>query len=205
MTYPPIRYTAPTGSLSATFRPAGTPPDLVGDRTEVGYLATQLSTDGEFGLYHFAMTGLPTGPDPHFHRTISESFYVLSGTVRLYDGTQWVAATAGDFLHVPVGGIHAFRNDSGQPAAMLLLFAPGAPRERYFEELAERARFGRGTRPFCCGRFRGHRLRDDSACGRLRLEAQHPHEQPSGGCAERQRGERAAGISGIGDANPFDR
>jgi len=142
MTYPPIRYTAPTGAVSATFRPAGTPPDLVGDRTEVGYLATRLSTDGEFGLYHYAMTG-PGGPDPHFHRTISESFYVLSGTVRLYDGAQWVDATAGDFLHVPVGGIHAFRNDSGQPAAMLLLFAPGAPRERYFEELAERARSGR--------------------------------------------------------------
>jgi mannose-6-phosphate isomerase-like protein (cupin superfamily) len=143
MTYPPIRYAAPTGSLSATFRPAGTPPDLVSDRTEVGYLATQVSTDGGFGLYHFTMTGLPTGPDPHFHRTISESFYVLSGTVRLYDGAQWVDATRGDFLHVPVGGIHAFRNDSGRPAAMLLLFAPGAPRERYFEELAERARFGR--------------------------------------------------------------
>ena len=142
MTYPPIRYTAPTGAVSATFRPAGTPPDLVGDRTEVGYLATRLSTDGEFGLYHYAMTG-PGGPDPHFHRTISESFYVLTGTVRLYDGARWVDATAGDFLHVPVGGIHAFRNDSGNPAAMLLLFAPGAPRERYFEELAERALSGR--------------------------------------------------------------
>jgi mannose-6-phosphate isomerase-like protein (cupin superfamily) len=142
MTYPPIRYTAPIGTTSATFRPAATPPDLVGDRTEIGYLATALSTDGEFGLYHYAMTALPSGPDPHFHRTMSESFYVLSGTVRLYDGTGWVDATAGDYLYVPPGGIHAFRNASGQPAAMLLLFAPGAPRERYFEELAKRAAAG---------------------------------------------------------------
>jgi mannose-6-phosphate isomerase-like protein (cupin superfamily) len=143
MTYPPIRYTAPNGARNATFRPATAPPDLVSDRTAVGYLATAVSTDGEFGLYHYAMTGLPTGPDPHFHRTISESFYVLTGTVRLYDGSRWVDATAGDFLHVPVGGVHAFRNDSGRPAAMLLLFTPGAPRERYFEELVERARSGR--------------------------------------------------------------
>ena len=42
----------------------------------------------------------------------------------------------GDFLFVPQGGIHAFRNESGEPASMLTLFAPGAPREDYFETLA---------------------------------------------------------------------
>jgi mannose-6-phosphate isomerase-like protein (cupin superfamily) len=141
--YPPVRYTAPAGAISATFRPATQPPDLVSDRTEMGYLATAVSTDGEFGLYHYAMTGQPSGPSAHFHRTMSESFYVLSGTVRLFDGARWVDATAGDFLHVPVGGVHAFRNESGQRAEMLLLFAPGAPRERYFEALVERAASGR--------------------------------------------------------------
>ena len=37
----------------------------------------------------------------------------------------------------PAGGIHGFRNESGAPASMLLHFAPGAPREGYFEGLAE--------------------------------------------------------------------
>jgi quercetin dioxygenase-like cupin family protein len=77
----------------------------------------------------------PSGPDAHFHKTISESFYVLSGTVRLYDGKRWIDGTSGDFLFVPEGGVHAFRNESGEPASMLLLFAPGAPREDYFETL----------------------------------------------------------------------
>jgi uncharacterized RmlC-like cupin family protein len=49
----------------------------------------------------------------------------------------------GDFLHVPVGGVHAFRNSSGRPASMLLLFASGALREAYFEGLAELAASGR--------------------------------------------------------------
>ncbi|HEY9379160.1 MAG TPA: cupin domain-containing protein, partial [Jiangellaceae bacterium] len=62
------------------------------------------------------------------------------GAVRLYDGAKWVEATAGDFLFVPEGGIHAFKNESGERASMLLLFAPGAPREDYFETLAEVAR-----------------------------------------------------------------
>ena len=34
------------------------------------------------------------------------------------------------------GGLHGFRNEDG-PATMLLHSAPGAPREAYFEQLAE--------------------------------------------------------------------
>jgi mannose-6-phosphate isomerase-like protein (cupin superfamily) len=89
------------------------------------------------------MGGRPGGAAPHFHRTISESFFVLLGQVRLHDGRRWADATAGDFLHVPPGGVHGFRNESGAPAHLLLLFVPGAPREDYFgrtageQELAE--------------------------------------------------------------------
>ena len=43
----------------------------------------------------------------------------------------------GDFLYVPPGGVHGFRNKADEPASMLMLFAPGAPREHYFEGLAE--------------------------------------------------------------------
>ena len=82
------------------------------------------------------MGAIPSGPSAHFHTSISESFFVLSGTVRLYDGERWADGSPGDFLYVPPGGIHAFRNESGEPASMLLLFTPGAPREDYFETLA---------------------------------------------------------------------
>ena len=78
-----------------------------------------------------------SGPSAHFHRTISESFFILSGEVRLFNGERWIHANAGDFLYVPEGGVHGFRNESGAPASMLILFAPGAPREAYFETLAE--------------------------------------------------------------------
>ena len=40
---------------------------------------------------------------------------------------------------LPEGGLHGFRNESGEPASMLILFAPGAPREAYFEGLVELA------------------------------------------------------------------
>jgi mannose-6-phosphate isomerase-like protein (cupin superfamily) len=136
MSYPEPRYTGTGGEHSATFRPAGAAPELVypGGNT-VHYLATGAGTNGQFGLYLWNMGPQPSGPDPHFHRSISESFYTLSGTVRIYDGRRWTDTGPGDFVHVPEGGIHAFRNESGEPTSMLLHFAPGAPREGYFEGL----------------------------------------------------------------------
>lgn len=58
---------------------------------------------------------------------MSESFFVLSGSMRMHDGRDWVDASAGDYLYVPPGGVHGFRNESQEPASILILFTPGAP------------------------------------------------------------------------------
>lgn len=144
MSYPEPRYLGPAGEASATLRQAVTPPDLVyPNGTTVEYLATGESTGGLFGLYRWTMTGEASGPGPHFHKTLDESFYVLSGTMRIYDGREWRDCRPGDFVHVPPGGIHGFRNESGAPASMLIHFAPGAPREAYFEGTARFAAEGK--------------------------------------------------------------
>jgi mannose-6-phosphate isomerase-like protein (cupin superfamily) len=140
--YPADLYTGADAEVSARLRRADTEPEIVytsGGSAE--YLATGAGTRGEFGLYRWNMAAGPGGPDPHFHKTISESFFVLEGTISLYDGKSWVDGRPGDFLFVPEGGIHGFRNESAEPASMLILFAPGAPREDYFETLAG---WGRG-------------------------------------------------------------
>jgi mannose-6-phosphate isomerase-like protein (cupin superfamily) len=137
MSYPEPRYFGEGGEASAVLRPVTQQPEVTyRSGGAAHYLATGASTHGAFGLYRWDMGQEPSGPGPHFHRTMSESFYVLSGMVRLYNGERWIDATPGDFLYVPEGGIHAFRNESG-PASMLILFTPGAPREAYFEGLAE--------------------------------------------------------------------
>jgi quercetin dioxygenase-like cupin family protein len=139
--YPADVYRGATGEASAWLRRDGTEPEIThrsGGTCE--YLATGDRTNGRYGLYRWTFGEAETGPEPHFHRSITESFYVLEGTVRLYDGNGWVTAAAGDFLHVPEGGIHGFRG--GDHARMLLMFAPGAPREDYFETLAA---VGRGA------------------------------------------------------------
>ena len=148
LVYPPVRYQGVTGDLTARYRPVDTPPDLVsggGDTNDVTgasarqrthYLATGAATGGEFGLYRIDMPPNGMGPRAHFHRTMSESFFVLSGSVALFDGERWIDSAPGDFLYVPIGGLHGFRNATDEPASMLLLFSPGAPPEPYFEGMA---------------------------------------------------------------------
>lgn len=132
-TYPEPRYHGETGEASGVFRGADADPEVQRPGVTAHYLATGATTEGQLGLYRWEMGPEAGGPGPHFHRAITESFYVLSGTVRLYDGRTWVDGVPGDFLYVPQGGVHAFRNESGAPASMLILFTPGAPREGYFE------------------------------------------------------------------------
>ena len=154
MSYPEPRFLGTEGEASATLRPSDAPPDVVfPSGGTADYLATGASTGGLFGLYRWNMGVEPLGPGPHYHRTIAESFYVLDGTVKIYDGHEWRDCRPGDFVHVPPGGIHGFRNESGAPASMLLLFAPGAPREAYFEGLAWFAREGQPTRDEAFERF----------------------------------------------------
>jgi mannose-6-phosphate isomerase-like protein (cupin superfamily) len=144
MSYPAAKYSGTKGQVNAELRRAGHEPEISYNRGgTVHYLATGAATDGEFGLYLCNWGPAAGGPDAHFHKTITESFFILDGVVRLYDGKSWVDAEAGDFLRVPQGGIHAFRNESGETASMLLLFTPGAPREEYFEWLDE---IGKGLR-----------------------------------------------------------
>lgn len=136
--YPPLRYTADRPEVSAWLKRGDEPPDYdASGRMQYRYLAGRQDTGGDYGLYRVQIGPRGGGPGPHFHRTMSEAFFVLSGTLSLYNGTEWVHARADDFLYVPPGGIHGFRNEADEPASILILFAPGAPREHYFQGLAQ--------------------------------------------------------------------
>src|ERR671912_773609 len=137
--------TYPTGEQpdSHHFVGASAAPTLQVGATTARLVATGSMTEERYGLFRWDMTARSGGATPHLHRTFSEAFYILTGSVAVYDGAVWRDAGPGDFLYVPPSGIHAFRNDSGADASMLILFAPGPPREAYFQELAERIASGR--------------------------------------------------------------
>jgi quercetin dioxygenase-like cupin family protein len=82
-------------------------------------------TAGRYGLFEYAMGPRSAGPGPHYHRTLSESFYVLSGELTILADGTWSAFGPGDLAHVPEDGVHGFRNDGDAAASFLILFAPG--------------------------------------------------------------------------------
>lgn len=132
-----MSYTRDLGEITGRYKNAGeVEHSTLRAGTVARYVATGEVTNGEFGMFEWEMPDGAGGTQGHFHRTFSESFYITAGTVRLFNGETWINATKGDFYYVPPGGIHAYHNDSGRPASMLVLFAPGAPREDYFRELA---------------------------------------------------------------------
>jgi len=111
--------------------------------TVARFVATGASTQGDFGLYRWEMPANTGGATGHFHRTFSESFYVLDGQPSFFDGETWTQGEPGFFLYVPRGGIHGFKNESPTPATFLILFSPGIAREGYFEALADIGATGR--------------------------------------------------------------
>jgi quercetin dioxygenase-like cupin family protein len=140
-----VTYVGDVGEVSAEFHGRDVVQTLTFQTsgTHVRFVAPGTATRGQFGLFEWNMQPRTAGADAHFHRTFSESFFVTAGTVEFFDGTRWQPARPGDFLYVPMGGVHGFRALSDEPSSMLILFAPAPPRERYFRELAEIRESGR--------------------------------------------------------------
>jgi quercetin dioxygenase-like cupin family protein len=106
-----------------------------------GDLYTFLVTGAESGGAYFAMEALVPaggGPPPHIHRHEAETFYVLEGACTFRLGDETVVAGPGDFVNVPRGTVHCFRNDGADPVRLVLTFTP-AGMERFFEETLEPA------------------------------------------------------------------
>jgi quercetin dioxygenase-like cupin family protein len=118
-------------------RPVATGPAFWGP----GDHYTFLVTGDESGGAYFAMEALVPpggGPPPHIHTREDETFYLLAGQLEFLLGDEVVVAGPGDFVNVPRGTVHRFRNTGAETARMILTFTP-AGIERWFEETLERA------------------------------------------------------------------
>jgi mannose-6-phosphate isomerase-like protein (cupin superfamily) len=115
----------------AIYMPAGEGPTywMAGDAYTMK--ATAATTNGSFG---FIEASVPPGAGPvaHVHNVHDEAFYLLSGSLEFLDGDHQFVAGQGDFIFVPRGHRHRFRNISAHTTKMLFMFAPGGP-EAAFE------------------------------------------------------------------------
>jgi mannose-6-phosphate isomerase-like protein (cupin superfamily) len=82
-------------------------------------------------------TAAGAGAPPNRHAEDDEAFYILAGRYAFeVDGEQRVVGP-GDYVAIPNGASHAFRNIGETEAAMLILNWPGTVHERFFATLGE--------------------------------------------------------------------
>ncbi len=79
-------------------------------------LAEGNTTNGSHSLM-WQLCPQGSGPGPHYHDQ-DEGFYVLDGQITYRAGDETLVATAGSFVWIPRGTVHAFKVDS--PTATLL-------------------------------------------------------------------------------------
>ena len=103
---------------------------LVGDVYR--FLATGEDTNCKYSLIE-ALVGPGGGPPPHVHSREEEGFYVLEGEITFTVNGERVVATAGMFANMPVGTPHSFKNESNQPAKMLVSVAPAGLEKMFME------------------------------------------------------------------------
>ena len=96
------------------------------------FLATGEDTNGKYALWE-AVVPPGGGPPSHVHSREEEGFYILEGEITFLVGEQRLVAGPGMFGNMPVGTPHAFKNESGQPARMLISVAPAGLEKMFFE------------------------------------------------------------------------
>jgi len=110
--------------------PQGRTVAVVGDIYR--FLTTGEETNGKYAMWE-AIVPPGGGPPPHAHSREEEGFYILEGEVTFQVGENRIVATAGMFANMPVGTPHSFKNESSNPAKMLITVAPAGLEQMFLE------------------------------------------------------------------------
>lgn len=116
---------------------AGAGPSVDIGGTAVSFLVGNHDTADRFGLTEHRMPPSAPGAPLHYHRTMTEMFYVVDGEVSLTLGSEQHLVGPRTFMLVPEGTPHAFANPGNDPATLLVMFSPDHGREQYFRELGD--------------------------------------------------------------------
>jgi quercetin dioxygenase-like cupin family protein len=112
--------------------PAGTGPTFWGPGDQVTFLITGAETGGAFFMAEVSV--IPGGgPPPHVHSREDEAFCIQQGTLAVQVGDKALSVSAGDFVRLPRGVVHSFKN-VGEETAKLLMVATPAGLENFFAE-----------------------------------------------------------------------
>lgn len=136
---------AATEASHVIHHPAGTGPTIWFGDAIYTFKATHATTNGRLTL---AEASVPPGggPPPHVHEICDEAFIVLAGELEFLNGEETFRAGEGDFVYMPHGRRHRFKNVGLHVARLIFMFIPGGM-DGYFNEIGKEARQGEAPLP----------------------------------------------------------
>ena len=112
------------------------------DRTDTYFVAGNLvrflvrEPDAGYCLVE-ALVAPGAGAPPNRHPADDEAFYVLDGTFEFGVGSETRIAKTGDFIRVPNGELHTFRNIGQDPGRLLVINTPGTLHVNFFSQAGD--------------------------------------------------------------------
>jgi len=96
-------------------------------------LATGKETNGAYAQLEGSVAP-GGGPPLHIHHRADETFYLVEGSLEVRLGDSTLMAWPGDYVRVPRGTVHTFRNVGERAARMFVTLVP-AGLENFFAEV----------------------------------------------------------------------
>ena len=110
------------------------------------------SPDQPIAIVENAVPARFPGPPKHRHRVLTDSFYVLEGSLTFHlDGEEHELGPGG-FVRVPPGVVHSYANHTDAPARFLNIYEP-AGNEHYLKELGRLLASGTTLTPHLMARI----------------------------------------------------
>ena len=117
--------------------PAGAGAAYWGPGELMTFVATGEDTGGAFFLAEVVVVP-GGGTPPHIHHREDEAFQLLEGSLTVHVDGHTMTALAGDYVYLPRGIAHSFKNDGDRDVRALVLTTP-AGLEGFFAEVFEPA------------------------------------------------------------------
>ncbi len=99
----------------------------------IGHRVTLLPVGGRLAAVEVVTPPGVPGPPPHHHDDTDESFYVTAGRLGVMCADNWTSLEPGDYINVPRGTVHTFRNEGPAETRVITCFEPQGF-ERFFLE-----------------------------------------------------------------------
>ncbi len=90
----------------------------------IGHRVTPITVGGRTAVLEVATPAGVPGPPPHHHEDCAEFFFVTAGRFGVMKDGVWSSLGPGEYVEIPAGVVHSFRNDGEDEVRTITGFEP---------------------------------------------------------------------------------